>query len=342
MNSTSVENILNRFSGIKALIIGDVMVDAYLYGYVDRISPEAPVPVVVLNRRVNMMGGAANVALNIASLGAVPLLFSVIGNDQKGAEFKELMHREQLSHEGIIESRERITTTKFRIIGNKSQMLRVDEEITDYISQTLENELLEKIRATIALQKVHVIIFQDYNKGILTKTLIEAVIAMARAKHIPVVVDPKKKNFDTYRDVSLFKPNIKELREGLKKDFASSDRNALTESIAKLQDDQRLDRVMVTLGDQGMVIRYRDGGQFIEHSEKAHLRMISDVSGAGDTVISVAALCTALGTEPETMTFLANLAGGIVCEYAGVVPIDKKRLLREALNIAGNTNPQQQ
>jgi D-glycero-beta-D-manno-heptose-7-phosphate kinase len=341
MNSTLIENILNSFSGIKALIIGDVMVDAYLYGHVDRISPEAPVPVVALSRRVNMMGGAANVALNIASLGGVPLLFSVIGKDQKGAEFKELMQREHLSLKGIIESQERITTTKFRIIGNKNHMLRVDEEITTDLSQNLEAELLEKIRATLALQQIHVIIFQDYNKGVLTKNLIQSVIELARSRHIPVVVDPKKKNFDTYRDVTLFKPNLKELREGLKRDFASSDNAAITESIAMLQESQRLERVMVTLGEQGMVIRFKDGHGFREHSEKAHVRMISDVSGAGDTVISVAALCTALGTEAEEMTFLANLAGGIVCEYVGVVPIDKKRLQLEALSIAEKTNLQQ-
>lgn len=316
------------------MVIGDVMVDAYLYGQVDRISPEAPVPVVSLTRRVNMLGGAANVALNIKALGATPLLFSVTGNDLKGSEFKELMQNEDLSTQGIIESSERITTTKFRIIGNKNQMLRVDEEVTGDLNPELENLLLESIRLAIETQQVHVIIFQDYNKGVITKNIIEKVIEMAAAKNIPVAVDPKKKNFETYKGVQLFKPNLKELREGLKMDFPLSDKTALTENIAYLQERGQHGMVMVTLGDQGIIVRYKVDGHHHVHSRPAYVRTVSDVSGAGDTVISAAALCLALGIEPALMAFLANLAGGIVCEYVGVVPVDRERLLREALTLA--------
>jgi D-glycero-beta-D-manno-heptose-7-phosphate kinase len=253
-----IEQLFEKFTGIRAMVIGDVMVDAYLYGQVDRISPEAPVPVVSLTRRVNMLGGAANVALNIKALGATPLLFSVTGNDLKGSEFKELMQNEDLNTKGIIESPERITTTKFRIIGNKNQMLRVDEEVTGDLNPELENLLLKNIREAIDNEPVHVIIFQDYNKGVITKNIIEKVIEMAAAKNIPVAVDPKKKNFETYKGVQLFKPNLKELREGLKTDFPLSDKTALTESIGYLQEKGQHEMVMVTLGDEGIIVRYKE------------------------------------------------------------------------------------
>lgn len=321
------------FQGVRAMVIGDVMVDAYLYGHVDRISPEAPVPIVSLTRRVNMLGGAANVALNIKALGATPLLFSVTGNDLKSHELLDLLAKDKLSAEGIIKSPARITTTKFRIIGNKTQILRVDEEILNNLTTEEETLFLQKIHQTIQNQQIHVIVFQDYNKGVITKNVIENVIVMARDKGIPVAVDPKKKNFETYHGAKLFKPNLKELREGLKADFSLTDKNALYDNISLLQQRNQHEMVMVTLGDEGIVIRFKKDGEHQIHSRAAHIRKISDVSGAGDTVISVAALCVALDAEPRLMAFLANLAGGIVCEYVGVVPIEKNRLQREALTL---------
>ncbi|MBE0662184.1 MAG: D-glycero-beta-D-manno-heptose-7-phosphate kinase [Bacteroidales bacterium] len=333
MDHNLLRQIFDDFSNVHALVIGDVMVDAYLYGQVDRISPEAPVPVVSLTSRKNMLGGAANVALNIKALGASPLLFSVIGKDRKSQEFLELMAKENLDTSGILESQERITTTKFRIIGNKNQMLRVDEEITSDLTPAIENLLFENISSVIREKTIQVIVLQDYNKGVLTKSLIEKVTGLAQTRNIPVVVDPKKKNFETYRGVKLFKPNLKELREGLKTNFHASDKTSLIESIALLQENQQLEMVMVTLGDEGLVVRFKEHDQYKVDILAAHLRSISDVSGAGDTVISVAAIGVALGVEPYIMAFIANLAGGIVCEYSGVVPIDKDRLLREVLNI---------
>jgi len=331
INSQQIHKLFAQFDGLRVMVIGDVMVDAYLYGQVDRISPEAPVPVVTLNKRVNMLGGAANVALNIKALGAIPYLVSVIGQDIKGKEFKDLMEKEAMGTSAIIESPGRITTTKFRIIGNKNQMLRVDEEITSDISPELENNLLEKVKNIIYKQKISVIVFQDYNKGVLSKTIIEGVIRLAAENKIPVVVDPKRKNFLLYQGVKLFKPNLKELREGLRIDITPADKEAICESITKLQESRKHEMVMVTLGDEGMIIRFKNNGDFFLHSQPAHIRKVSDVSGAGDTVISVAALSVAVGAEPELMAYVANLAGGIVCEYVGVVPINKARLINEAL-----------
>lgn len=324
--------LFNDFTKLRTMIIGDVMVDAYLYGAVDRISPEAPVPVVSLKKRVNMLGGAANVALNIKALGAEPLLFSVIGSDHKGSEFLELLENEKISQAGIIQSADRITTAKFRIIGGKNQMLRVDEEITNDISTTSENLLLEKISQILLKDDIHMIIFQDYNKGVVTPRIIEEVEKLAAAKNIPIAVDPKKKNFNVFRNTRLFKPNLKELREGLHTDFPVSDREALEKSMALLQEQNKHEIIMVTLGDHGIATRFLKDGSYRFHIQKAHVRNISDVSGAGDTVISVAALCTALDCEPEASAFLANLAGGIVCEYVGVVPVNKQRLIDEVLS----------
>lgn len=336
INSQQIHSLFEKFGKLRALVIGDVMVDAYLYGQVDRISPEAPVPVVSLTSRVNLLGGAANVALNIKALGAIPILVSVTGKDIKGKEFRELMKKAVLDTSGIIESSERITTTKFRIIGNKNQMLRVDEEITSDISNDLELQLLERVAGLISGNKINVVVFQDYNKGVLTKNIIEAIMRLAAEHNIPVVVDPKRKNFKVYRGAKLFKPNLKELREGMKIDFSLSDKSALYESITRLQEEQNHEMVMVTMAEEGMIIRFKNNGDYFLHSQPAQVRKVSDVSGAGDTVISLAALCVALEASPGLMAYLANLAGGIVCEYVGVVPVDKDRLIKEAILFLNN------
>ena len=335
INTGHIQQLFKDFRKINAMIIGDVMVDSYLYGDVERISPEAPVPVVNLKKRVNMLGGAANVALNIKALGANPLLFSVCGDDIKGREFADLLLRENIATQNILTGKDRITTTKFRILGNKSQMLRVDEEITEDLSTTLENKLLANIIHTIGNQEVHVIIFQDYNKGVITKKVIKTVCQIAADHNIPVAVDPKRKNFETYQRVRLFKPNLKELREGMKSDFASENEEALFRSIAAWQERSQHDIIMVTLGDQGIVTRYKTDNGYRFHKQPAQLRSIADVSGAGDTVISIASLCAALDSDPQLMAFLANTAGGIVCEYSGVVPVDKSRLIGEINKLAG-------
>ncbi len=336
MQKNELANIFDGFLQKKVLIVGDVMIDAYIWGKVDRISPEAPVPVVSVTRRENLMGGAANVALNIKALGAVPLLCSVAGQDAKGREFMELLHHEGIPDQGIVISQNRITTTKFRVIGNNAQLLRVDEESEHDLDSHEANALLQKINQCIKQHKVDVMLLQDYDKGVLCAEMIDSLIEIAKQNNIPVVVDPKKKNFERYRGVKLFKPNLKELREGMKSKCLSESNEQLHQAIEHLQEKQELEMVMVTLSEKGMVLRYKNKDFFKIHYEPAHLRRISDVSGAGDTVISVAALCVASAVDPPLMCFLANLAGGIVCEYAGVVPINGERLMKEALALAKN------
>ena len=326
-----LRQLFSRFNSCKVLVIGDVMVDSYLIGKVDRISPEAPVPVVALKKRDNMLGGAANVALNIKSLGGEAILCSVIGNDKQGDILLNLMQGEGLNTNGIIRSSDRITTTKFRIISNRMQMLRVDEEIDTDLNNADTEALMNCVKQLVAQNKPDVIIFQDYNKGVLTAEVIENISSLALNSGISVAVDPKKKNFMAYKGITLFKPNLKEITEGLKTDVDPTAIGSLREAAEKLHKNLDSQLVMITLSEYGVFISAKNEHGFDSVIIPAIMRSIADVSGAGDTVISVAALCLALKTTPELLASLSNIAGGLVCEQSGVVPVDKARLLEEAI-----------
>ena len=334
MTKQEIQNIFNGFTSIKALVIGDVMIDSYLWGKVERISPEAPVPIVSVNKRENRLGGAANVALNLQSLGATPILCSVIGEDSKAEIFFELLQKQTLSNAGIIKSTDRITTTKFRVIGNHSQLLRVDEEIETDLNHNETELLFRKIVHFIEDENIQVIIFEDYDKGVITPSLIEKVIEIAGKNSIPVTVDPKKKNFRYYHDSNLFKPNLKELKDGLKLDFSPENIKDLENAIDEIHLHYNIDNIMVTLSEAGVYISEKQKNTQTILNRKiipAHVRNISDVSGAGDTVISVASLCLALNLDLLTIASISNLAGGLVCEEVGVVPINREKLLNEAI-----------
>lgn len=324
-----LREIFRSFNNLNVLIIGDVMVDSYLWGRVNRISPEAPVPIVSVNKKERRLGGAANVALNIQALGANPILCSVIGVDIEGQAFLDLLRNQKLSQKGILKSRDRVTTVKTRVIGNNYQVVRVDEETEEDVTNDETHNLLTLISYIINHDKIDVIIFEDYNKGLITPKLINKVVELAKNKGIPTCVDPKKKNFNAYKGVTLFKPNLKELREGLKVDFDGDNINELQRAVSSFRVKQKFETALVTLADKGIITNSRS----IKEHLPAHVRNIADVSGAGDTVISVAALCRALECNPILTAALANLAGGIVCEQVGVVPIDKNKLLQEALDL---------
>ena len=330
MDFKKINVAFDNFSNLNIIIIGDVMVDSYLWGKVERISPEAPVPVVNLEKRDNRFGGAANVALNIKSLGANPIMCSVIGDDAKAIEFQELMNSSNLSAEGIIKSKNRITTTKYRIIGNNYQMLRLDEESTEELKPNETEELFKRISSIIDNKNIAAIIFQDYDKGVITSRLIEEVNAKAKEMNIPVIVDPKKKNFNNYKGVTLFKPNLKELREGIGFEISHNDLNKFTDSCSTFMKKNEFEMLMITLSESGVFICFNDEeGKIKSQLIPAHIRNISDVSGAGDTVISTAAVCLASGLSPFEIAAISNLAGGLVCEEIGVVPVNKTKLLEE-------------
>ena len=319
------------FNKLNILIIGDVMVDSYLWGKVERISPEAPIPIVALRKREHRMGGAANVAMNIRSMGANPILCSVIGTDDKGDLFLDLLKREKIDDAGIVRSTRRITTTKFRIFGNAFQMLRVDEEMDNDLVQGDYLTLIRVIDQIMAKVKIDGIIFQDYDKGVITQKLISEVVKRARANDIPVTVDPKKKNFMSYQQVTLIKPNLKELKEGMNLGRDLEDTQSVTDAAQLLRGKLKCKYVLTTMSEKGIMISTEDESGPKNIFIPAHMRMISDVSGAGDTVISLASLCLAMKRTPYEVSFISNLAGGLVCEEVGVVPVNKEKLLKELL-----------
>jgi D-glycero-beta-D-manno-heptose-7-phosphate kinase len=320
----SLEEVFNKFSGLKALIIGDVMIDSYIWGKVERISPEAPVPIISITNKEIRLGGAANVAKNIAALGATPILCSVVGDDHDGQAFMDLLLLRGMDARGIVQSDERITTVKERMLSASQQLLRIDRETTKPLNKKDKAALLANIESLAP--EADVIIFEDYDKGVLDKKLIKSVVSIARKYNIPTAVDPKKQNFLSYEGVTLFKPNLKEIKEGLKVDFRNDDATALSSAAASLRRKLKAEKILITRSEHGVYILSDNNEHFIP----AHVRSISDVSGAGDTVVSTAALCLALGLPDKYIAELSNLAGGLVCEYLGVVSIDKDQLFKEA------------
>ncbi len=315
------EEIRNK----KVLIIGDVMIDTYFWGNVDRVSPEAPVPIVSEIIEENRLGGAANVALNIKSLGAVPILCSVIGGDDRATVFLDLLEEQNLSDVGITVDEYRITTQKTRVISGFKHLLRIDEEIGNSLAKRVQDEFVEKVLSLMETGGINAVIFQDYDKGVITPQVISRVNKVALRKDIPVMADPKFRNFKKYKDSTIFKPNLKEFVKGCKTDATKKDIEKLTATGERFRQEQNIRILMITLSDEGILVLEKDAQHYIP-SVKRH---ITDVSGAGDTVISVAALCHACGLSAAQTGTIANLAGGLVCEKSGVVPIKKEQLEKE-------------
>jgi rfaE bifunctional protein kinase chain/domain len=326
MTTAAIDQLFESFKDLKVLVIGDVMIDAYLWGKVDRISPEAPVPVITVTEREDRLGGAANVALNVAAMGAEPIVCAIAGKDAKGETLATLLDKRGLSSKGIVYSSSRPTTIKSRVISGHQHIVRVDEESTRPLDAAEEHAFLENLERIVQDEKPDVVIFEDYNKGLLTPNVIASAIEISSNAGIPTAVDPKKVNFFSYRGVTLFKPNLKELKEGLKVEFDKKDQKSLRQAVDKLEAEINNRISLITLSEEGVYVK--DGEK--ENRISAHIRNISDVSGAGDTVISVAALCLAQNTDSAFLAALANLAGGLVCERVGVVPIDRDQLLKEA------------
>ena len=332
MKTQEIKSAFKKFENLKVLVVGDVMIDAYIWGTVERISPEAPVPVVTIHNQERRLGGAANVALNIKAMGATPILCGVIGDDDRKEDFIELLTEESLSDIGIMVDSERMTTVKTRIISDRQHLLRVDEEIDNLLSPETESSFDRQISDLLSNGKIDAVIFQDYDKGTLTPTLIRSIIRSARKKGIPVLADPKQRNFLEYEKVTLFKPNFKEFQRGLQIRCAKSDYSRIYKFVKNyLHEQQDIKVVMITLSELGVFISTKDCYYHIP----AEIRDVADVSGAGDTVISIAALCLSVGLTPEYIASISNIAGGLVCEKVGVVPLDRAELLDECIRILG-------
>lgn len=325
-NFLKVKNYIDRISNLGALVIGDVMIDAYLFGSVNRMSPEAPVPVFLTHGNDSRVGGAANVARNIRSLGAKAFLASVIGDDIHGAQFVNKIESLGIDGKACITEKGRKTTVKTRIIKDEEHVLRVDEETTEDIKPSTLEKLKQSINSLVNSEKIDVIIFEDYDKGLINEELVEYVKDLALENEIKITVDPKFKNFHNYKGVDLFKPNFKELCEGLETDIQIENKNQLKSAIEEMHKLLEPKLSLTTLGGDGAWLH----GDVVHHfHEKGIFRKVVDVSGAGDTVIATASLLLAAGASPKEMCHAANIAGGLVCEKSGVVVIHPDELFNE-------------
>lgn len=303
----------------KIAVIGDMMLDGYYWGDVSRVSPEAPVPVVEIEKEFFRFGGAANVALNIKKLGGNAIPIGIIGNDSDGKIFSKLLKIENIDDSGIFIDNTRPTTAKTRVIADKQHVVRIDKESKNYIGNKFEKRILNFLQKNIA--SVSAIILQDYNKGVLTEFLIDEIIKLANENKKIITVDPKFINFKNYKNVTVFKPNRKEtenilgIRIQSDNDISIAGNNLLNMLNAKY--------ILLTLGDKGLTL-FEKGKSEIKIPTKA--RKVADVSGAGDTVISTLTLALSCGATIEESAYIANYAAGIVCGEIGIVPIEKEKL----------------
>lgn len=331
MSGVNFDKLFAQFNGIKVGVIGDVMLDTYWWGHVDRISPEAPVPVVALDKREYRIGGAGNVALNLVSLGAQVTALSVTGQDDDGQLLRGLFEQANIKTDYLLQSSSRITTNKVRIISRNQQMMRLDSETIKDLTSADEKSLLEQVRQYILQEQPQAIVLEDYNKGVLTEKVIKEVIALCKEHGVITTVDPKRKNFFAYQGVDIFKPNMKEVKDGLNLLVDEVNVQTLTDIHKQLQDRLQHQISFITLSEKGVFYHNHEQARIIP----SHLRNIADVSGAGDTVIAVASLIYTATKSIDLMAEVANIAGGLVCEEVGTVAIDKEKLLNECKLLLG-------
>ncbi|RYG03309.1 MAG: carbohydrate kinase [Chitinophagaceae bacterium] len=331
MSQTDFDSLFKAFSNIKAGVIGDVMLDTYLWGHVERISPEAPVPVVALDKKEQRIGGAGNVALNLRSLGAQVSVISTMGEDEDGNSLRGLFESNNIDTGYLLQSNSRITTNKSRVISRNQQMMRLDAEITKDLSAADEASLFSAIERYVETEKPAVIIFEDYNKGVLTEKLISNVIELCKKHGVVTTVDPKRKNFFSYKGVNIFKPNLKEVKDGLNLLIEDINEPVLGDIHDQLHEQLGHEISFITLSEKGVFYKSPSEQKIIP----THIRNIADVSGAGDTVIAVASLVYATTGRVDLMAEIANIAGGLVCEIVGTAAINKNELLKECKELLG-------
>ena len=331
MPVTDFDKLFHDFTQLKVAVIGDVMLDTYWWGHVDRISPEAPVPVVAVSKREHRIGGAGNVALNIASMGASVSMISVLGKDDDGEHLARMLQQNNINTQYLVYSEHRITTNKIRIISRNQHMMRLDAEMADDMIAADEDRLLQVFENYITTEKPAVVILEDYNKGVLTENVIKQIISLCNRHHILIAVDPKRKNFFAYEGVDIFKPNLKEVKDGLNILRDEINLSVLKDMHLLLQEKLKHRISLITLSEKGVFYNQDDDAAIIP----THIRSIADVSGAGDTVIAVASLVFAATGNARLMAEMANIAGGLVCEEVGTVAIDKAGLIEECKKILG-------
>lgn len=311
-----------NFSGKKIAVIGDLMIDGYFWGVVNRISPEAPVSVVEVDEEFFRFGGAANVALNILKLNSIPIPIGVVGNDNNADIFNSLLFDVGIKKDGIFIDDSRPTTCKIRVIASNQHIVRIDKEKKHPISDKIQRQIVDFYNENIS--DIHGVILQDYNKGVLTKELIQEIIDISNLNNKLITVDPKFDNFFEYKNVTVFKPNKKETESvlGIKIDNQEKLQYAGNELLARLNATY----VLITMGAEGIALFEKDKPP-IQIPTKA--RNVADVSGAGDTVISTLTVALCAGANISEAAYLANYAGGLVCEEVGIVPIELEKLFEQ-------------
>jgi len=314
-----VRSIIDGAKGAEIAVLGDVMLDRYFWGNVTRVSPEAPVPVVDIDNETFHLGGAANVASNLRSLGAKPLLFGVVGDDTSGKVLRSIAEQEGLNADGLVVDAVRPTTVKTRVIGNNQQIVRLDRETRSHVDDDVVAQVLKTLAQHPALKGI---VLEDYDKGFLSNSLIESVIAFSRERNIPVFVDPKRTTLSVYRGCFLYKPNRKEAQDALGVSVSTDIdiRNAGAKLLAELQ----CDNVLITLGSAGMMLFESNGAV---NSVPTVAKHVADVSGAGDTAIATIAAMVAGGATVREAAALANIASGVVVGEPGIVAITDAMLL---------------
>jgi rfaE bifunctional protein kinase chain/domain len=320
MTNRSIKNILNSFRSKRIAVIGDIMLDKYIFGHVSRISPEYPVPVVDVTHEDHRLGGAANVALNTLSLGAETILIGITGADGNREVLLDLFGSHGLATEGLICDPSRPTTCKTRILSQNHHITRVDFESRKEIDPEIEQAVLDSFES--AVDSIDAVVLEDYNKGLLGAKLIQQIITAAKKRNIPVLVDPKLHNFFAYKGCSVFKPNMSEMAASLGIVLHNNDLE-IEHACRLLQEKLEAETIIVTRSDKGMTIY---NGSFT-HIEATSLE-VADVSGAGDTVIGMLALGAAAGLDIVTNATLANLAAGTVCQEVGAVPVKAEKLIK--------------
>ena len=321
LSQTKLESLSKAFSKARIAVIGDLMLDRYLFGSVSRFSPEAPVPILDIHRDELRLGGAANVANNIHTLSATALLIGVVGDDSKGERVRKMLSDIGLSSDGIITAHDRPTTIKTRVIAGSQQMLRVDHEKKHPINSETEEKLFTFLESRI--EKIDGIILEDYNKGVLSAKLIRRISALAAQKKIPVFVDPKHDNFFEFKNATVFKPNRKEMEDALKISFDTDEK--LHAAGFKLLEMLSAENILLTLSEKGMLLFER--GEKEPFAIPTRAQEVADVSGAGDTVIATLAVASACGATIREAATMANRAAGIVIEELGIVPIFREQLI---------------
>ncbi|MFO7891125.1 MAG: D-glycero-beta-D-manno-heptose-7-phosphate kinase [bacterium] len=315
-----IKKLFSTFRNQKIVVIGDLMLDRYIWGSVSKISPEAPVPVVEVERESHRFGGAANVVNNIKSLGAEVFPIGVLGRDSGGELLTDLFKKKDLSVEGLIYASQRTTTIKTRIIAHNQHVVRIDREIKSAVPENIQEKILNL--SEIHLDNADGLILEDYNKGLLTPILIEKIIKIARERGIRILVDPKFDNFFAFKNTTLFKPNRKEIADKLGVKLKTDE--DILKAGEKLQQRLNCEAVLITLGEQGMILFDKSKAPLIIPTKAVK---VHDVSGAGDTVIAALAVAAAAGADFREAAVIANYAAGIVCGEVGIVPVTYDHLL---------------